>query len=287
MSAQLLEGKSLSKYILHQLKKEIDIYLSAGYRAPALAVILLGEDPASHIYINKKIQTCENIGILSVFYKLSKNATQTDLVKIILELNNNPDIDGILVQLPLPDHINKNAIIETLSPFKDVDGFHAYNIGKLAQNTPAFRPCTPYGIMRLLEHYKIKTAGLNAVVIGASLIVGRPLALELLNADSTVTICHSKTRHLQNFIQSADIIISAAGKRNLVKSEWIKPGAIVIDVGIHRLDNNLICGDLNIKDMQEKAGYITPVPGGIGPMTVAMLMENTLTAYKNFFISRN
>lgn len=279
MTAHILSGKLLSIEIEQQLRIKVATHIAAGHRAPQLAVILVGDHPASSVYVRHKQAMCQKIGIISKKYDLLESATEEEISNLITQLNHDSHTDGILVQMPLPQHIQKEKIIEKIDPKKDVDGFHPYNLGRLAQSHPLLRPCTPYGIIQLLHYYDISLTGLHAVIIGASNIVGRPMALELLLAGTTVTICHSKTNNIQHHIQQADLLISATGKQGIIHSEWIKKGAIVIDVGIHRLENNKLCGDLDFESAAERASYITPVPGGVGPMTVAMLMENTYKAY--------
>lgn len=273
-NAQLLSGKDVAETLNAALAKKI----KALHRSPTLAVILVGNNPASQLYVkNKKIQA-EKVGITSKSFILEHNISEQDLLDQIHALNNDETVDGILVQLPLPEDMDKNKIIDAISPKKDVDGFHPYHLGRLAQGRPTIRPCTPHGIIRLLHHYNINLKGLNAVVLGASNIVGKPMALELIMAGSTVTICNSKTKNLEEHIQSADILISATGKQNLVDANWIKPGAIIIDVGIHHGEDGKLVGDLNFEKAAQKASFITPVPGGVGPMTIAMLLENTYHA---------
>lgn len=244
-----------------------------------MAVILVGSDPASQIYVESKRKNCEELGMYSKSYDLPQNTTENELLNLIDELNNDPLIDGILVQLPLPEHINSTSVIERISPDKDVDGFHPYNVGRLCQRIPTLRACTPYGIIKLLESTKIDFYGKHAVIVGASNIVGRPMALELLLAGCTVTVTHRFTRDLEFHIKQADILIVAVGKPQFIPGDWIKEGAIVIDVGINRIDGKLV-GDIEFEKAKNKASYITPVPGGVGPMTVAMLMFNTLYAYE-------
>lgn len=279
MPAIILDGKILAEKIQKKIVKQIQGMLSKNLRAPCLAVIIAGEDPASMTYVCKKRQVCQILGINSKNYDLPSQTSETGLVNLIEQLNVDPNIDGILMQLPLPKHIATEKILETINPAKDVDGFHPYNIGCLAIGAPKFRPCTPKGIMVLLEHYKIQLKGLNAVVVGASNLVGKPMALELLNVGSTVDICHIHTRDLALHVKNADLVISAAGVPNLIKGDWIKNGTIVIDVGFNRLNGGRIRGDVEFEIAKTRAAWITPVPGGVGPMTVAMLMENTLFAY--------
>lgn len=275
MAAQSLNGKQLAEKIQQQLKQTITAETVQGLRAPGLAVVLVGDNPASQIYVEKKRQACENVGIFSLACNLPESTTQEDLLKQIDDLNNDSRIDGILVQLPLPKHIDSNLILEHIRPDKDVDGFHPYNLGRLAQRRPLLRPCTPYGIIKLLESVNFKPHGKNAVVVGASNIVGRPMALELLLAGCTVTVCHRFTNDLDQQVARADLLVCAVGKPNLINSDWIKPGAIVIDVGINRLEDGRIVGDIDFESASKKASLITPVPGGVGPMTVATLLTNT------------
>jgi methylenetetrahydrofolate dehydrogenase (NADP+)/methenyltetrahydrofolate cyclohydrolase len=241
----------------------------------------VGDDPASHVYVKNKKIGCEKAGIASFSYELDASTTQQHLLGLISELNQDPKIDGILVQLPVPEHINSEAIIEAIAPGKDVDGFHPYNIGCLTARIPALRSCTPYGCMKLLEETGIDLHGKEAVVVGASNMVGRPMALELLLAGATVTICHRFTNNLQSHIERADIVVAAAGKQGLIQGEWIKQGAIVIDVGIHRLEDGSLTGDVDFEAASKRASWITPVPGGVGPMTITMLLANTIEAFKN------
>lgn len=280
MTAKIIDGKKIAASIQQKVANEIQELISKKLRAPGLAVIIVGDDPASKIYVEKKRQACRELGFFSKAYDLSKNISEKELLKLINDLNRNSEIDGILVQLPLPQHIDINKVIEAVSPNKDVDGFHPYNIGRLSIGYPLFRPCTPKGIMTLLQSTETELTGKNAVIIGASNIVGKPMAMELINATCTVTICHQTTKNLSSIIKQADIIISATGVAQLVKGDWIKAGSIVIDIGISKLPNGKIVGDVNFEEAKKVAGWITPVPGGVGPMTVAMLMENTLDARK-------
>ncbi|MFQ1047397.1 bifunctional methylenetetrahydrofolate dehydrogenase/methenyltetrahydrofolate cyclohydrolase FolD [Avibacterium paragallinarum] len=279
MTAKIISGVELSKNIKCEITRKIQQYLRQGKRAPGLAVILVGSDPASQIYVESKRKNCEELGMYSKSYDLPQNTTENELLNLIDKLNNDPLIDGILVQLPLPEHINSTSVIERISPDKDVDGFHPYNVGRLCQRIPTLRACTPYGIIKLLESTKIDFYGKHAVIVGASNIVGRPMALELLLAGCTVTVTHRFTRDLEFHIKQADILIVAVGKPQFIPGDWIKEGAIVIDVGINRIDGKLV-GDIEFEKAKNKASYITPVPGGVGPMTVAMLMFNTLYAYE-------
>ncbi|VVC75719.1 Bifunctional protein FolD protein [Aquicella siphonis] len=278
MTAQLIDGKAIAAQLKAELSEKISEKMTAGHRRPGLAVILVGADPASGIYVKNKRESCEQIGIQSFFYALPDNIEESELLKLITDLNQDTQVDGILIQLPLPHHIHASKILEHIDPRKDVDGFHPYNIGRLAQRRPLLRPCTPYGIMLLLNHIGQRFKGCHAVVVGASNIVGRPMSLELLIAGSTVTVCHRFTHDLPYFVRQADILVSAVGKPGLIHSEWIKPGATVIDVGITRLADGTITGDIEFAGAKERAAWITPVPGGVGPMTVAVLMRNTLVA---------
>ena len=278
MTAKILDGKVISQEIVQQVRAQVDARVASGKRAPALAVVLVGSDPASQVYVGNKKRQCANAGITSIAHDLPAETSEADLVQLVAALNADDSVDGILVQLPLPGHINAEKIIELIDPNKDVDGFHPYNIGRLALKMPLLRPCTPRGVMTLLERTGIEIAGLDAVVVGASNIVGRPQALELLLARATVTVCHSKTRDLAGKVRHADVVVAGVGIPNFVKGEWIKPGAIVIDVGINRLENGKLCGDVEFAAASERAAWITPVPGGVGLMTVATLMQNTFDA---------
>lgn len=278
MSAQIIDGKKIAQHVRHQVKADIDIRNAAGKRPPCLAVVLVGADPASHIYVKHKKQACKEVGIESTAYELSSDITQQELLALIDTLNADVAIDGILVQLPLPDQLDTTAIIERIRPDKDVDGFHAFNLGRLAQRIPALRPCTPKGIMTLLKSTGVDLYGQEAVIVGASNIVGRPMTLELLLAGCTTTTTHRFTRDLEAHVRRADIVVVGVGKPGIVKGDWIKPGAIVIDVGINRLEDGRVVGDVEYAPAVERAAWITPVPGGVGPMTVASLMQNTLEA---------
>ncbi len=278
MSAQILDGKLVRDCLLSQLKQSIDAAISIGKKAPGLAVILVGEDPASNVYVGSKTRTCEAIGIRSFSHQLPAETTEKALLKLIDELNENDDVHGILVQLPLPEHINSDQVIERIKYTKDVDGFLPANIGALAIDRSVLSPCTPKGVMTLLNHYKIDLVGKEAVVVGASRIVGRPMALELVNARATVSICRSSTRDLRGHVARSDIVIAAAGVPEMVKGDWIKEGAVVIDVGIHRRADGKLCGDVEFSVAKDRASWISPVPGGVGPMTIATLMENTVKA---------
>ncbi|MCD4485220.1 bifunctional methylenetetrahydrofolate dehydrogenase/methenyltetrahydrofolate cyclohydrolase FolD [Chromobacterium vaccinii] len=276
MSAQLIDGKAVAEKLLEKVRAGVEARLGQGKRAPALAVILVGDNPASAVYVGSKKKACEKAGIRSVAYDLPATTSQQQLLEIIDGLNADDGVDGILVQLPLPAQIDPQAVIERIDPKKDVDGFHPYNVGRLAIKMPLLRPCTPRGVMTLLEEYGIDPKGKKAVIVGASNIVGRPQALEMLLARATVTVCHSATQNLAEEVAGADILVAGVGIPNFVKGEWIKPGAVVIDVGINRLDTGKLCGDVEFDAARERAGFITPVPGGVGPMTVATLLQNTL-----------
>ncbi len=282
MTAQIIDGKKIATEIKNEIALTIKNRLNNNQRAPGLAVILVGADPASQIYVNNKRQACEKTGIKSFSYDLPTSTTQEELLFLIADLNRNPEVDGILVQLPLPNHIDQNIIVEAISIHKDVDGFHPYSLGRLVQRRPLLRPCTPFGVITLLNRYNIPLESRNAVVIGASNNVGRPMALELLLAAATVTTCHRFTIDLENHVKRADILVVATGKRDVVKSEWIKPGSVVVDIGIHRLEDGSICGDMDFETAKERAAWITPVPGGVGQMTVVTLLQNTLFAAENF-----
>lgn len=278
MTAQLIDGKLVAAEVKAELAKKVEEMVATGLRRPGLAVILIGEDPASDIYVNNKRKACEQVGIKSFYHHLPSDTEESTLIKLIQDLNHDQEVDGILLQLPLPKHIYAEKVLECIDPKKDVDGFHAYNLGRLAQRRPLLQPCTPLGVMMLLHHIHQKFKGDHAVVIGASNIVGRPMALELLIAGATVTICHRFTHDLSYFAKQADILVAAVGKPGFVHGDWIKPGATVIDIGITRLPDGTITGDVEFNVAKERAAWITPVPGGVGPMTVAALMRNTLVA---------
>lgn len=277
-TAQILDGKKLAEHLQQNIRQEVKNRVAAGLSVPGLAVIQLGQDPASSIYVQKKRALCQQLGFYTKAFDLPDTTSESALIELIQTLNQDPFIHGILVQLPLPGHIAKQKIIETLSPSKDVDGFHPFNIGRLTQCQPTLRPCTPYGIMQLLDTIPFDYKRSHAVVVGASNIVGRPMALELLQAGATVTVCHQLTQNLKKHVQEADLLIVAVGKPNLIPGVWIKTGAVVVDVGINRLSNGKIVGDVEFEEAKKVASYITPVPGGVGPMTVTMLMQNTLLA---------
>ena len=273
----IIDGKQIAQKLRNDIAKKVEKL----DRAPGLAVILVGDDPASTIYVRNKDNACKEVGFYSEKINKSANITQQELLDEVIRLNNDDKIDGILVQLPLPKHLDTNLVIETISPEKDVDGFHSENIGKLMQNKANLRPCTPKGVMTMLATTGIDLIGKDCVVIGASNIVGRPMSMELLNAGATVTICNSKTQDLSGKLQRADVIVVAVGVAHLVKGDWIKRGAVVIDVGINRLETGKLVGDVDFESAIKNAGWISPVPGGVGPMTIATLLENTLTAYQN------
>jgi methylenetetrahydrofolate dehydrogenase (NADP+)/methenyltetrahydrofolate cyclohydrolase len=278
VSASILDGKAVAAALRADIRARIAQRAGRGDRAPGLAVILLGDNPASEVYVANKRKACEDTGIRSRAHDLPASTTQEELLRLIDELNADAEIDGILVQLPLPAHINSETVIERIRPDKDVDGFHPYNIGRLAVRLPLLRPCTPRGIMTLLQHTGVDLYGKRAVVVGASNIVGRPMALELLLGGCTVTVCHRFTRDLAAEVARAEVLVVAVGKPGLVKGEWIRPGAIVVDVGMNRTADGQLTGDIEFAAAAERAGWITPVPGGVGPMTVATLLQNTLEA---------
>ncbi|WP_308186239.1 bifunctional methylenetetrahydrofolate dehydrogenase/methenyltetrahydrofolate cyclohydrolase FolD [Neisseria subflava] len=278
MAAQLIDGKKISQQRIEAVAQAVKARQEKGLHTPCLAVVLVGDDPASAVYVRNKKLACQKSGIESRSYELPSETTQDDLLKLVDELNSDPAVDGILVQLPLPAHIDSQAVLERIEPHKDVDGFHPYNVGRLVVKMPLMRPCTPKGVMTLLEAYGIDPKGKKAVVVGASNIVGRPQALELLLSRATVTICHSATQNLADEVAAADILVVGVGIPNFVKGEWVKPGAVVIDVGINRLDDGSLCGDVEFDVAKERASMITPVPGGVGPMTIATLLENTVHA---------
>lgn len=279
MTAQILDGKELAKKVKEDLKLEVDKLREKGV-IPKLAVIMVGDNSASAVYVKNKSNACKKVGIEFEEFLLPTETTEDELVKLIERLNVDKDVDGILLQSPVPHHININRAFETILPSKDVDGFNAVNVGNLTIGRDCFVSCTPYGVMRMLEEYNIDVAGKTAVVIGRSNIVGKPMLQCLLSKDATVTVCHSKTKDLEAVVSKADIVIAAIGKPNFVTGNMIKEGAVVIDVGINRLENGKLCGDVNYEEASQKASYITPVPGGVGPMTVAMLVENVVKAAK-------
>ena len=282
MTAQLIDGKAIAQSIRTTLKQKVTARKDAGLRAPGLAVILVGSDAASQVYVGSKRKACEEVGFESQSFDLDVSTTEAELLALIDKCNADPAIDGILVQLPLPAHIDDSKVIEHIRPDKDVDGFHPYNVGRLAQRIPVLRSCTPMGIMTLIKSTGIDTYGLDATVVGASNIVGRPMTLELLLAGCTTTTCHRFTKNLEQKVRQADLVVVAVGKPGFIPGEWIKPGAIVIDVGINRLDNGSLVGDVQYDVAAQNAAFITPVPGGVGPMTIASLLENTLYACEQY-----
>ena len=278
MSAQLINGKEIAAQVRQQVATGVQSRLAQGLRAPGLAVVLVGNDPASKVYVGNKRKACEEAGIVSLSYDLPEDTSQQALEALIDELNDNPTVDGILVQLPLPAHLDADPILVKIRPDKDVDGFHPYNIGRLMQRKPALRPCTPAGIITLLDSIGTPYKGQHAVIVGASNIVGRPMSMELLLKGATTTVCHRFTRDLPRFVSEADILVAAVGKPGLIRGEWVKPGATVIDVGINRMPDGTLKGDVEFETAAKRAAFITPVPGGVGPMTIATLLQNTLYA---------
>ncbi|WP_286262637.1 bifunctional methylenetetrahydrofolate dehydrogenase/methenyltetrahydrofolate cyclohydrolase FolD [Thalassotalea atypica] len=282
MTFKLIDGKTIAQQLRTSVKEKVAIRVQEGKRAPGLAVILVGSDPASEVYVGSKRRACEEVGFVSRSYDLPENTSEQELLALVEQLNHDDDVDGILVQLPLPEGLDANLVIERINPEKDVDGFHPTNVGKLALRQPGLRPCTPKGIMKLFESTGVSPYGLEALVVGASNIVGRPMTLELLLAGCTVTTTHRFTKELEAKVRRADLLVVAVGKPGFIPGDWIKEGAIVIDVGINRLDNGKLVGDVEFDIAKEKAAFITPVPGGVGPMTVACLMENTFIACEQF-----
>ena len=278
MTAQIIDGRAIAAAVKERVRRQTDALERRGHRRPGLAVVLVGDDPASQVYVRNKRKACEECGIVSVSYDLPATTSQEQLLELIAKLNADGSVDGILVQVPLPSHIDEEDIIEHIDTTKDVDGFHPYNVGRLAVRIPLIRPCTPYGCMQMLEYIGIDAKRKHAVVVGASNQVGRPMMLELLLAGATVTICHRFTQDLQTQVERADIVVAAAGKPGLVKGAWIKPGAVVLDIGINRMPDGKLVGDVEFEAAKERASWITPVPGGVGQMTPAVLMENTLLA---------
>jgi len=275
----LIDGKKLAKKIEDDIAKEVEELEAKGV-VPGLAVVLVGDDPASHTYVSMKEKSCKNVGFYSIVHKMPDTITQNEIIETIEMMNNNPRIDGILVQLPLPEHIDTTKILEVIDPKKDVDGFHPYNMGRVVENLDAFAPCTPIGVMEMFKEYDIDLEGKDVCVVGASNIVGKPMAALLLNANATVTVTHIYTKDLASHTKKADIIVVGVGVPNLIKEDMVKDGAIVIDIGINRLENGKLVGDVDFENVSKKCSYITPVPGGVGPMTIAMLLKNTLKAAK-------
>ncbi|MGI9837304.1 bifunctional methylenetetrahydrofolate dehydrogenase/methenyltetrahydrofolate cyclohydrolase FolD [Vibrio parahaemolyticus] len=282
MTAQNIDGTLISQTVRSEVAARVKARVAAGLRAPGLAVVLVGEDPASQVYVGSKRRACEEVGFVSKSFDLPASTSEEELFALIDELNNDNEIDGILVQLPLPAGIDTTHVLERIHPEKDVDGFHPYNVGRLAQRIPKLRSCTPKGIITLLDRYNIELRGKHAVVVGASNIVGRPMTLELLLAGCTTTTCHRFTKDLESHVRQADVVVVAVGKPNFIPGEWIKKGAVVVDVGINRLDSGKLVGDVEYDKARESASFITPVPGGVGPMTVASLIENTMLACEQF-----
>ena len=277
--AELIDGKAIAAELRGQISTDVENLISVGV-TPGLAVVLVGEDPASRVYVSMKEKACTAAGIYSVEHKLPAETAQTQLLQLIESLNNDEKIDGILVQLPLPEHIDEAEVLETISPAKDVDGFHPYNVGRLLTGNPVFQPCTPYGIMKMLEHTGVELKGKDVVIVGRSNIVGKPVALMCLAEHATVTICHSRTVDLPQKVAAADIVIAAVGRPEMIKGDWIKKGAIVIDVGVNRVGEKKLVGDVDFAAASVNAAAITPVPGGVGPMTITMLLYNTLLSAK-------
>ncbi|MCC5797745.1 MAG: bifunctional methylenetetrahydrofolate dehydrogenase/methenyltetrahydrofolate cyclohydrolase FolD [Methylophaga sp.] len=284
MTANIIDGKAIAAELKQKIKAATQMRLATGKRIPGLAVVLIGDNPASQVYVGSKRRSCEEVGFKSESFDLPEDTTQEALLTLIDRLNNDDEIDGILVQLPLPAHINADAVIEHIAPHKDVDGFHPYNIGRLAQRNPQLRPCTPKGVITMLQSTGIELKGKEAVVVGASNIVGRPMALELLLAGCTTTVCHRMTTDLESHVRRAEVLVVAVGKPGFIPGEWVRDGAVVIDVGINRLEDGKLTGDVEFATASKKASWITPVPGGVGPMTVATLLENTLFAAEHLHI---
>ncbi|MCG6302147.1 bifunctional methylenetetrahydrofolate dehydrogenase/methenyltetrahydrofolate cyclohydrolase FolD [Vibrio vulnificus] len=282
MTAQNIDGTLISQTVRSEVAARVKARVAAGLRAPGLAVVLVGEDPASQVYVGSKRRACEEVGFVSKSFDLPASTSEEQLLALIDELNNDAEIDGILVQLPLPAGIDSTHVLESIHPEKDVDGFHPYNVGRLAQRIPKLRSCTPKGIITLLERYNIALRGKHAVIVGASNIVGRPMTLELLLAGCTTTTCHRFTKDLEGHVRQADVLVVAVGKPNFIPGEWVKEGAIVVDVGINRLESGKLIGDVEYNKARERASFITPVPGGVGPMTVASLIENTMLACEQY-----
>jgi methylenetetrahydrofolate dehydrogenase (NADP+)/methenyltetrahydrofolate cyclohydrolase len=279
---QLIDGKLLSKKVQNSVQTEVEILKTQKNIVPGLAVVIVGDDPASHAYVSMKEKACKAVGFYSISHKMPETISQHEIIAIITMMNNNPHIHGILIQLPLPKHIDTNKILEVIDPKKDVDGFHAYNVGRMVTNLNSFVACTPLGVMKMFEEYEIELEGKDIVVVGASNIVGKPMASLLTNANATVTLTHIYTKDLGRHTRNADIIIVGVGVPNLIKEDMVKEGAVVIDIGINRLDNGSLVGDVDFEAVSPKCSYITPVPGGAGPMTIAMLLENTLKSAKQF-----
>ena len=282
MIAQNIDGKLISQAVRSEVAARVKSRKDAGLPPPGLAVILVGQDPASQVYVKSKRKACDEVGFLSKSYDLPVTTSENDLLELVDSLNADDEINGILVQLPLPAAIDTTKVLERISPAKDVDGFHPYNVGRLCQRIPKLRSCTPKGVMTLLDRYNIELRGKHAVIIGASNIVGRPMSMEMLLAGCTTTVCHRFTQDLKSFVGQADVLIVAVGKPNFIPGDWVKKGAVVVDVGINRLESGKLCGDVEYDVAKEKASFITPVPGGVGPMTVATLIENTMIACEQY-----
>ena len=278
---EILDGKKLSNKIKNEVKIEADKLKSYGV-TPGLAVILVGNDPASQVYVNMKAKACKESGIYSIVHEFPESISENELLDTIKRINQNPNIHGLLIQLPLPKHIDTTKVLEAVAPEKDVDGFHPYNVGRLVAGLDSFAPCTPLGVMELFKEYNIDVKGLNACVVGASNIVGKPMQALLLNQFATVDICHIYTKNLKEHTERADIVVVGVGKPNLIRADMVKEGAIVVDIGINRLENGKLVGDVDFENVSKKASFITPVPGGVGPMTIAMLLKNTIKAAKKF-----
>ena len=278
MAAQIIDGKAIAAGIKAEVRREVDAMVQRGQRRPGLAVVMVGDNPASSVYVRNKRRSCEECGVLSFAFDLPHSCSEVELLSKIDELNRDERVDGILVQLPVPEHIRQSAIVERIDPRKDVDGFHPYNVGRLAERNPLIRPCTPYGIIRMLDHVGVSVKGKHCVIVGASNIVGRPMSLELLLMGATTTVAHRFTRDLESHVRAAEVLIVAAGKPGLIQGAWIRDGAVVVDVGMNRREDGTLCGDVDFDSARQRASWISPVPGGVGPMTVAMLMKNTLEA---------
>ncbi|KAF7774219.1 methylenetetrahydrofolate dehydrogenase (NADP+) / methenyltetrahydrofolate cyclohydrolase [Pseudoalteromonas citrea] len=282
MTANIIDGKAIAKQVRNTVTKRVEQRIEQGLRAPGLAVVLVGQDPASQVYVGSKRKACDEVGFISKSFDLPGDTSEAQLLELVDSLNNDPEVDGILVQLPLPENLDAEKVLERIHPHKDVDGFHPYNIGRLAQRMPALRPCTPKGIITLLDSTGVRYKGMHAVVVGASNIVGRPMSLELLLAGCTTTVCHKFTKDLEAHVRRADLLVVAVGKPEFIPGDWVKEGAMVIDVGINRLESGKLVGDVQYDVAEQQASFITPVPGGVGPMTVASLIENTLEACEKY-----
>ncbi len=278
MTAQIIDGRAIAAEVKAEVRRGVDSLVARGGRRPGLAVVMVGDNPASQVYVRNKRRACEECGITSIAHDLPQSTSEMELLGRIDELDRDDTVDGILVQLPLPEHIRQSAVVERIDPRKDVDGFHPYNVGRLAERTPLIRPCTPYGIIRMLDHIGVSVKGKHCVVVGASNIVGRPMSLELLLMGATTTVTHRFTRDLESHVRAAEVLIVAAGKPGLIPGEWIREGAVVVDVGMNRREDGTLCGDVDFAGASQRAAWISPVPGGVGPVTVAMLMKNTLEA---------